>query len=97
MRWYYEKTISSARIEVCIDPKIKSKAQEELSKYGMTISEYVRATITTVATQGLPKDFGIPNAEVMRSLYEIRDNQNSETKMKGFTSVKSLMNDLDDD
>lgn len=89
------KAISNARIEARIDPKIKSKAQDELSKHGMTISEYVTATITTVATQGLPKDFGVPNAEVMRSLYEVADDQNGKAKMEGFTSVESLMDDLD--
>jgi len=91
------KTILKTRIEARINSDIKSKAQEELSRHGMTISEYVRAAITTVANEGLPKDFGFPSTIVMDSLNEVADDLSGTTKSPSFDDEKSLMNNLDND
>lgn len=91
------KTKVGTRIEARISPDVKEKAQEELSKHGLTISEYVRAAITTVANQGLPEDFGIPSKSVMESLNEVVDDISGSNKLPGYKSSKSLMDDLDND
>ena len=50
-----------ARIEARIDGTIKSKAKDVLANHGLTISDFIRMTLTTVAHDGLPKYYSIPN------------------------------------
>lgn len=90
-------TNKKTRIEARINSDIKQKAQDELSQHGMTISEYVRAAITTVAYQGLPDDFGYPSSQVIESLNEMADDISGQNKLKGFNTTKSLMDDLEND
>ena len=50
-----------ARIEARIDGTIKSKAKDVLANHGLTISDFMRMTLTTVAHDGLPKYYSILN------------------------------------
>lgn len=61
------------RIEARIDSTIKNKAKAVLADHGLTISEFVRMTVTTVANQGLPKYYSLPNQELSSSLQEVAD------------------------
>lgn len=53
-----------ARIEARIDGTIKSKAKDVLANHGLTISDFMRMTLTTVAHDGLPKYYSIPNRQL---------------------------------
>lgn len=52
--------IKEARVTARIDQWTKDRAEEELSKHGLSISEFIRMNLTTVANQGLPEYYGIP-------------------------------------
>ena len=52
-----------ARIEARIDGTIKSKAKDVLANHGLTISDFMRMTLTTVAHDGLPKYYSIRSEE----------------------------------
>ena len=45
--------IKEARVSARIDQETKNKAEEVLSKHGLSISEFIRMNLTTVANQGL--------------------------------------------
>ena len=62
-----------ARIEARIDGTIKSKAKDVLANHGLTISDFMRMTLTTVAHDGLPKYYSIPNRQLKNSLQEVID------------------------
>ncbi|KRN26911.1 hypothetical protein IV36_GL001423 [Liquorilactobacillus mali] len=47
-------TATSSRINTRIDPAIKKKAQEQLAQHGLTMSEFMRVVVTTVANNGKP-------------------------------------------
>ena len=53
--------IKEARVSARIDQETKNKAEEVLSKHGLSISEFIRMNLTTVANQGLPDYYGLPN------------------------------------
>lgn len=53
-----------ARIEARIDGTIKSKAKDVLANHGLTISDFMRMTLITVAHDGLPKYYSIPNRQL---------------------------------
>lgn len=59
------------RIEARIDETIKNKAKVVLANHGMTISDFVRMTLTTVANEGLPQYYPIPNRELKDSVKEV--------------------------
>ena len=50
-----------ARVSARIDQETKNKAEEVLSNHGLSISEFIRMNLTTVANQGLPDYYGLPN------------------------------------
>ena len=62
-----------ARIEARIDGTIKSKAKDVLANHGLTISDFMRMTLTTVAHDGLPKYYSIPNRQLKNSIQEVID------------------------
>lgn len=53
-----------ARIEARIDGTIKSKAKDVLANHGLTIFDFMRMTLTTVAHDGLSKYYSIPNRQL---------------------------------
>ncbi len=78
-----------ARVDSRVPVDIKQKASKVLADHGLTISSYIRITLTSVANDGLPKYWGIPNAETMASLEEaIEDLKDS--KLKGASSYDEL-------
>ncbi|MCD2257466.1 type II toxin-antitoxin system RelB/DinJ family antitoxin [Lactobacillus sp. CC-MHH1034] len=89
-------TPTSDRINTRIDPKIKQKAQEQLAQHGLTMSEFVRVVITTVANNGLPKYYGFPNQQVVNSLTEVADDIAGTTKLKSANSQSELEQLLDE-
>lgn len=65
--------IKEARVSARIDQETKNKAEEVLSKHGLSISEFIRMNLTTVANQGLPDYYGLPNETTMKAIYEAID------------------------
>lgn len=62
-----------ARVDSRIPTDIKEKASKELADHGLSISTYIRMVLTSVANDGLPKYWGIPNTETMASINEVAD------------------------
>jgi len=56
-----------------IDAKLKSEATEVLAKFGLTVSQAVRMTLTRVAKdQAIPLELKVPNAETQAAMRESR-------------------------
>ncbi len=89
-------TPTSDRINTRIDPKIKQKAQEQLAQHGLTMSEFMRIVITTVANNGLPQFYGFPNQQVVNSLTEVADDITGTTKLKSANTPAELDQLLDE-
>lgn len=79
-----------ARIEARIDGNIKNKAKDVLANHGLTISDFMRMTLTTVANEGLPKYYSIPNRELRDSIQEIADDLSGKEKLPEAHSIKEL-------
>lgn len=84
-----------ARVDSRIPIDVKKRAAQELEKHGMSLSEYVRMMLTSVANYGLPSDWGIPNAETIASLNEAIDDL-SHSKSKGASSYSELEEQLNE-
>lgn len=90
------KAKATERINARISPDIKARAQAELAKNGLTISEYMRIVLTDVAKDGLPRYFGQPSAELTASIKEMIDVFNGERLPDhSVSSVAELNRDLD--
>ncbi|WP_283621041.1 type II toxin-antitoxin system RelB/DinJ family antitoxin [Limosilactobacillus avium] len=61
------------RVESWVPVDVKEKASKELAAHGLSISSFIRLTLSSVANDGLPKYWGIPNAETMSSINEAVD------------------------
>ncbi|MCT3396641.1 type II toxin-antitoxin system RelB/DinJ family antitoxin [Lentilactobacillus hilgardii] len=83
-------TATSSRINTRIDPVIKKRAQEQLAQHGLTMSEFMRVVVTTVANNGLPQYYGFPNNQVVKSLAEVTDNLAGTIKLKSADNKKEL-------
>ncbi|MFT8406922.1 MAG: type II toxin-antitoxin system RelB/DinJ family antitoxin [Liquorilactobacillus nagelii] len=83
-------TTTSSRINTRIDPVIKKKAQEQLAQHGLTMSEFMRIVVTTVANNGLPQYYSFPNNQVVRSLAEVSENLAGTTDLKSATNKQEL-------
>lgn len=79
-----------ARIEARIDGTIKSKAKDILADHGLTISDFMRMTLTTVANEGLPKYYSIPNRQLKDSIQEVIDDLSGKEKLPEAHSLKEL-------
>ncbi|WEV51244.1 type II toxin-antitoxin system RelB/DinJ family antitoxin [Lactobacillus sp. ESL0731] len=88
----------TARIEARMDPNIKAKASKELEKHGLSISDFVRMSLTEVATEGLPKQYVIPklSATVQASLAEIKADMDGTKNLPKAHSYEELMELLND-
>ncbi|MHA5207632.1 type II toxin-antitoxin system RelB/DinJ family antitoxin [Oenococcus oeni] len=84
------KTTASSRIDTRIDPMIKKKAEKQLTQHGLTMSEFIRMVVTTVANEGLPEYYGFPNDQVVKSLDEVTDDLAGTKKLKSATSKQEL-------
>lgn len=63
--------------------------------HGLSISSFIRMTLSAVANDGLPKYWEIPNAETMSSINEAVDDL-SNHKLKGASSYDELEKLLDE-
>lgn len=91
------KAKDSKRVDARIDPEIKKRAQDELSRHGLSMSEFIRIVVTSVANDGLPKHFGIPNEVVNKSLMEMIDDLSDQKKLPHAHNLQELEKLLNDD
>lgn len=87
----------NARIEVRIDNDTKIKALSRLQNTGLTLSDYLRASVSTLANEGLPKGFGAPNAEVLTSINEAIDDMDHSKSLPTAHTYRELDHLLNDD
>ncbi|WP_282929003.1 type II toxin-antitoxin system RelB/DinJ family antitoxin [Anaerococcus sp. Marseille-Q7828] len=87
--------IKEARVSARIDQLTKTKAEKELSKHGLSISEFIRMNLTTVANQGLPDYYGMPNETTMAAIYEMIDTLKNKEKVESvsFEDIKKLFDE----
>lgn len=83
------------RINSRINAEIKLKAQKELEKNGLTISEYVRIVLTGVAEHGLPDNFALPNMAVNDAVLEMVDAKAQQRPLPGGTTLDDFERSLD--
>ena len=79
-----------ARIEARIDGTIKSKAKDVLANHGLTISAFMRMTLTTVPHDGLPKYYSIPNWQLKNQIQEVIDDLFGKEKLPEARNLKEL-------
>lgn len=87
--------IKEARVSARIDQLTKTKAKKELSKHGLSISEFIRMNLTTVANQGLPDYYGMPNETTMAAIYEMIDSFKNKEKIEAisFDDIQKLFDE----
>lgn len=85
-----------ARIEVRIDDDVKEKAVAELTKHQITLSAFVKAQVATVASDGLPRYYSMPNVEQNKAIQEIADDITGKKKLPGDTNSDELEQRLGD-
>jgi len=71
------------RVNARISHSVKLKAQANIEKSGLTLSEYVRIILTGVAENGLPDDFALPNKQVLGSIEQFADSLEGGTPLEG--------------
>ncbi|EHO51231.1 addiction module antitoxin, RelB/DinJ family [Lentilactobacillus kisonensis F0435] len=84
------EVINMARIEVRIDDDTKTKAVAELKKHQITLSAFVKAQVATVASEGLPPYYSMPNTEQDKSIQEIANDIKGKKKLPGATNPDDL-------
>ena len=62
-----------SRVDSRIPVDVKERASKELAAHGLSISSFIRMMLSSVANDGLPKYWGIPNTETMSSIDEVMD------------------------
>lgn len=79
-----------ARIETRIDDETKRKAVLELQKHQITLSAFVRAQVATVASEGLPPYYSMPNAGQDKAIQEITDDITGKKKLPRANNPENL-------
>jgi DNA-damage-inducible protein J len=87
----------NARIEVRIDNDIKIKALDQLKNTGLTLSDYLRASVSTLASEGLPNGFGAPRAEILASINDAIDDLEHHKQLPAAHDRHELEQLLNDD
>ncbi|WP_125581944.1 type II toxin-antitoxin system RelB/DinJ family antitoxin [Levilactobacillus cerevisiae] len=77
--------IENDRVNTRIRHDIKLKAQANIEKSGLTLSEYMRIILTQAAENGLPDDFALPNHQVIESIGQFADSLEGGTPLEGGT------------
>ena len=87
--------IKEARVSARIDQLTKTKAEKELSKHGLSISEFIRMNLTTVANKGLPDYYGMPNETTMAAIYDMIDTVKNQDKIEAisFDDIQKLFDE----
>lgn len=91
------EVVNMDRIETRIDSATKNKAKAVLANHSLTISEFVRMIVTTVANNGLPKYYSFPNQELSDSLQEVTDDLAGKKKLPEEHSFEELEEMLNSD
>jgi DNA-damage-inducible protein J len=82
----------TATIQTRVDPVVKKKAQEILSKLNITMSEAISMYLSQITLhQGIPFELKIPNELTARTLAESEKGKNLHT----VDSVNQLFEELD--
>lgn len=84
-----------ARVNSRIPEDVKKQANKVLADHGLSISSFIRIALTSVARDGLPKYWGIPNTETMASLDEAIEDI-KDPHLKGASSYEELEKLLDE-
>lgn len=90
----------TATLNVRIDPEIKKMAEKLYSSFGITITDAINMFLhQSILVGGLPFDLKQPryNATTEAAIQEARDIMTGKIQTKGYTSVKEMMEDLDDE
>lgn len=77
------------RVNSRIPADIKARAGQVLADHGLSISTFIRLALTSVAKEGLPVNWGIPNSDSMASILEMADDLN-DPRLPGMTTVDEL-------
>ena len=87
--------MANAQVTTRIDADLKAKAEDVLSQLGMSSADYTRVAFSQlVLQQAIPFAMRIPNAETLAAFKE-GEADRAEGKLKSYTSVEKLMDDLD--
>ena len=84
-----------ARVDSRVPIEVKEKASKELEAHGLSISSFIRMTLSSVANDGLPKYWGIPNAETMSAIEEATEDIKN-PHLKAASTYDELENLLDE-
>ena len=90
----------TATLNVRIDPEIKNMAEKLYSSFGITITDAINMFLhQSILVGGLPFDLKQPryNATTEAAIQEARDIMTGKIQTKGYTSVKEMMEDLDNE
>lgn len=90
----------TATLNVRIDPEIKNMAEKLYSSFGITITDAINMFLhQSILVGGLPFDLKQPryNATTEAAMQEARDIMKGKIQTKRYTSVKEMMEDLDDE
>lgn len=77
--------LENDRVNTRIPHDVKLKAQANIEKAGLTLSEYMRIILTRAAENGLPDDFALPNHQVIESIEQMADSLEDGTPLEGGT------------
>lgn len=85
------------KVQARVIPSVRDKANAVLQARGITMSQFIRTMVTSVAEGQLPEDFGIPNKQVMSSLLEMADDLNGSKPLPVAHSRQELERELNDE
>lgn len=84
-----------ARVDSRVPIDVKEKASKELAAHGLSISSFIRMTLSSVANDGLPKYWGIPNTATMQSINEVIDDMKAPhlKSVSSYDELEKLLNE----
>lgn len=74
----------------CVFVFISVNLTGDSTNHGLTISDFMRMTLTTVAHDGLPKYYSIPNRQLKNSIQEVIDDLSGKEKLPEARNLKEL-------
>ena len=79
-------------VNLIISHCIKTQVQSELSKYDLTINEYMEMVLTDVANNGLPEYFVNPSPELTISILEANEVISNQKDTPNITTTREELN-----
>ncbi len=81
----------NASVNVRVAQKVKTDAEEVLSKLGLTMSEAVNVYLRQIALKGgIPFELTLPNRKTVQAMREIEKKRN----LKSFPDAESMIREL---